>query len=157
MMEVIETMELVLANSEQVEELSRISKAAFDTDIEVGAHEIGGPPDYDSVQWHRSMQKSGNLYTLLNNKEVIGGALLFRDQKDSTVLYVGRIFVAPQYHRRGYGIELMELVEKKFSDVCCIRLDTPIWNVRTNSFYKKCGFREKRRDKESVYYEKVWK
>lgn len=148
-------MELVLANKEQIKELVAISKAAFDTDIEVGADEIGGPPDYDSIQWHIRMQKSGNLYALLNNGEVIGGALLFRDRKEQSVLYVGRIFVAPQYHRRGYGMELMKLVEHVFPDVCCIRLDTPVWNIRTNSFYIKCGFEEKYRDSESVYYEKM--
>ncbi len=35
-----------------------------------------------------------------------------------------------------------------------IKLDTPIWNERTNRFYKKCGYTEIGRDGESVYYEK---
>ena len=30
----------------------------------------------------------------------------------------------------------------------------PIWNERTNRFYKKCGYTEIGRDDESVYYEK---
>ena len=33
-------------------------------------------------------------------------------------------------------------------------LDTPIWNVRTNAFYRKLGYTEVRRDNEFVYYEK---
>jgi len=34
------------------------------------------------------------------------------------------------------------------------KLDTPIWNERTNQFYKKFGYTEIGRDNESVYYEK---
>lgn len=37
------------------------------------------------------------------------------------------------------------------------RLETPVWNIRTNSFYPKCGYKEMYRDKESVYYQKVLK
>ena len=50
----------------------------------------------------------------------------------------------------------MEEIEKKF-DAEKIKLDTPVWNVRTNRFYQKCGYTETGRDDESVYYEKVIK
>lgn len=33
-------------------------------------------------------------------------------------------------------------------------LDTPIWNVRTNRFYKKLGYLEYKRDDELIYYVK---
>lgn len=145
---------LVKAQKAQIEELARISKAAFDTDITVGAEETGGPPEYDSVKWHNQMQKTGNLYAFLENNELIGGAVLFKDRKEPQVLYVGRIFVDPQYHRQGYGIELMKQIELLFPDVQILRLETPVWNVRTHAFYNKCGFREMFRDKESVYFEK---
>ena len=100
------------------------------------------------------MQESGNLYVLLHNDSVIGGAILFSDMQNEKVLYVGRIFVSPQYHRQGYGIEMMRQIEEKFQEVQSIRLDTPIWNVRTNAFYRKCGYRETHRDNKFVYYEK---
>ena len=147
-------MELTLAKKEQIEIMTEISKAAFDTDIEVGAGKAGGPPDYDSVEWHRKMQESGNLYVLLHNDSVIGGAILFSDMQNEKVLYVGRICVSPQYHRQGYGIEMMRQIEEKFQEAQSIRLDTPIWNVRTNAFYQKCGYRETHRDNKFVYYEK---
>jgi len=57
---------LVKAQKAHIEELTRISKAAFDTDIAVGADEPGGPPEYDSVKWHEQMQKRGNLYAFLD-------------------------------------------------------------------------------------------
>lgn len=44
------------AEQNQIEKIVEISKAAFDTDIEVGASEVGGPPDYDSLKWHERIQ-----------------------------------------------------------------------------------------------------
>ena len=79
------------AKPEEVEDLVKISKAAFDTDIEGGSTSAGGPPDYDNVKWHLDMQKTGNLYTFLNGGKIIGGALLFPDKKEKGVIYVGRI------------------------------------------------------------------
>jgi ribosomal protein S18 acetylase RimI-like enzyme len=70
------------------------------------------------------------------------------------MLYIGRIFVDPIHHRKGYGISLMELVESYYPGVKKIVLDTPIWNVRTNAFYKKLGYSEVKRDEGFVYYQK---
>jgi ribosomal protein S18 acetylase RimI-like enzyme len=67
---------------------------------------------------------------------------------------VGRIFVDCIYHKKGYGIALMQLVETYYSSVKKIKLDTPLWNVRTNAFYKKLGYREVRRDEQFAYYQK---
>ena len=145
------------AQKEYIEELTAISKAAFDTDIEVGAEEIGGPPEYDSAEWHYRMQKHGNLFALLEDDVLVGGAVLFKDKKEPGILYIGRIFVTPQYHRRGYGIELMKQMELIFPDVNVFRLETPVWNKRTYAFYSKCGFCEMFCDKESVYFEKAVK
>ena len=47
-----------------------------------------------------------------------------------------------------------EAPESCFPDAYVIQLDTPIWNVRTNRFYRKCGYRQTGKDIESVYYEK---
>ncbi len=147
-------MEFRLAQKEEVEEIVKISKVAFDTDVCVGAIDAGGPPDYDSVKWHLDMQENGNLYVAINEGVLIGGALLFYDGKDKGILYVGRIFISPKYHKKGFGIQLMEMIEKMSPDLKVLRLDTPVWNVRTNTFYPKCGFKETSRDEESIYYEK---
>lgn len=139
--------------NEDINKLVNFSKRAFDSDITVGGTEIGGPPDYDSVSWHRQMREEGHLYTLQqDNGEVVGGAVLF-DNEDC--LFVGRIFVNPDFFHQGYGIVLMDNIEKTFPNVKCIKLDTPVWNIRTNNFYKKCGYIETGRDEESVYYEKA--
>ncbi len=145
---------LVKATNEHIEKLTALSKAAFDTDISVGAEQAGGPPEYDSEKWHHEMQKSGNLFSLFCDENLIGGAVLFTDRNSPAVLYVGRIFIDPLHHRQGYGMELMKQIELAFPEVKIFRLETPFWNRRTYAFYTKCGFIEKYRDAESVYFEK---
>ena len=91
------------------------------------------------------------LYKLTDNGLILGGAILFLD-KDK--LNIGRIFVSPENHRKGYGIYMMQEIEKMFPDVKEFTLDTPIWNVRTNSFYSKLGYKELRRNDEFIFYSK---
>ena len=145
-------MELRKTREEEVNILTKISKAAFHTDINVGGKENDGPLGYDSIKWHNKMQLEGHLYTYINdNNEIVGGAVLFEEERK---LYVGRIFINPIFFRKGLGKKLMKDIEKKFQGISKINLDTPVWNVRTNSFYIKCGYVEIRKDNESVYYEK---
>lgn len=133
-----------------IKELTAISIKAFDSDIEVGGKEAGGPPDYDSENWHREMMEQDHLYTFLNGDGIIvGGAVLFVEEE----LFIGRIFIDPGYFRQGYGMKLMTEIEGLFASKT-IKLDTPTWNERTNRFYRKCGYTEIGRDDESVFYEK---
>ena len=146
-------MKLVQAEQKQIERIVDISKAAFDSDIVVGASSVERPPEYDSVAWHEQMLNERHLFQVEKDGEIVGGALLFLIE-DGKMLYIGRIFVDPIHHRKGYGISLMELVESYYPSVKKIVLDTPIWNVRTNAFYKKLGYSEVKRDEEFVYYQK---
>ena len=80
---------------------------------------------------------------------IVGGAILF---VNGLQLNIGRIFVDPEYFRKGYGIFMMQEIERIFSDVKQIFLDTPVWNVRTNAFYQKLGYIENKKDEEFIYY-----
>ena len=147
-------MDMILrkSNEDEIEIIVEISKKSFDTDILVGGKENDGPPQYDDINWHKQMLEEGHLYTYMQkNGEIIGGAILFEGEKE---LYVGRIFINPQHFGQGYGIQLMRDIECCFPDVYVIQLDTPIWNIRTNRFYRKCGYKQTGKDVESVYYEK---
>ena len=146
-------MKLENAELKHIERIVAISKAAFDSDSTVGVSEDGGPPDYDSVLWHIQMKKEGHLLQAVIEEEIVGGAILFLD-KDSETLYIGRIFIDPAHHRKGYGLSLMKMVETYYSGIKKIKLDTPLWNVRTNAFYTKLGYREVKRDEEFAYYQK---
>jgi hypothetical protein len=48
----------------------------------------------------------------------------------------------------------MKMVEAYYPGIKKIKLDTPLWNVRTNAFYTKLGYCEAKRDEEFAYYQK---
>ena len=95
------------------------------------------------------MKNEGHLLQAVIAGEIVGGAILFVD-KDGETLYIGRIFIDPVHYRKGYGLTLMKLVETFYPGNKRIKLDTPLWNVRTNAFYTKLGYCEVKRDKEFV-------
>ena len=144
--------ELVKAGTSDALVINSISKRSFDSDVEIGAPRKGGPPGYMSVQFHTKMAKLNHLYKLSVDGLIIGAAILFID---GDKLNIGRIFISPDYHRKGYGIYMMQEIEKMFPAVKEIYLDTPVWNIRTNSFYPKQGYIEYKRDSEFVYYTKT--
>ena len=146
-------MKLERAEKTQLEKIVAISKRAFETDIEVGGSVGDYPPEYDSIIWHEQMLNKGHLFQAVVDDEVIGGAILFLSENKES-LYVGRIFVDSLHHKKGYGISLMKMVETYYSGIKKIKLDTPLWNVRTNAFYTKLGYREVKRDEEFAYYQK---
>ena len=145
------SLQFLKAGTADAVSLMCISKKAFDSDVEVGGSSVGGPPGYNSLSFHTKMARMNCLYKLVDDYKIVGGALLFlKDDK----LNVGRIFVAPEYFRKGYGIFMMQQIEAMFPEVKLFTLDTPIWNVRTNAFYQKLGYVEIRRDGDFIYYEK---
>ncbi len=145
------SLQLTKAGTSDAPVLTAISKHAFDSDAGVRAPSAGGPPGYMSLKYHMKMARSGHLFKLAENGLIIGGAILF---PDGDTLNIGRIFVNPDYHRKGYGIRMMQEIEAMFPDTRTFTLDTPAWNIRTNSFYLKLGYREVRRNEEFVYYSK---
>ena len=146
-------MKLENAESKHIERIVAISKAAFDSDIHVGASEADRPPDYDSVPWHIQMKNEGHLLQVVTDREIVGGAILFVD-KDGETLYIGRILIDQVHYRKGYGLSLMKMVETFYPGIKKIKLDTPLWNVRTNAFYTKLVYCEVKRDKDFAYYQK---
>lgn len=144
-------MELTKARTKDALVINSISKRAFESDIVVGAPSMGGPPGYMSVDFHIKMAKGNHLYKLSVDGLIAGGAILFENGRQ---LNIGRIFVAPEYFRKGYGIFIMQEIERIFSDVKEMVLETPVWNVRTNAFYQKLGYSEYKKDDAFVYYMK---
>lgn len=145
------SLQFVKASTSDALTLTGISKRSFDSDALIGGPLSGGPPGYMSVPFHTKMARQGHLYKLTEEGLIVGGAILFLE---NDVLNVGRIFVAPEHFRKGYGIFMMQEVENMFPKVKEFTLDTPAWNIRTNSFYSKLGYKEMKRDKEFVFYSK---
>ena len=146
---------LLQPRKEQIPLIVKMSKESFDSDIEIGATEAGGPPEYDSIEWHEKMAEEGHLFAAFKNDIIIGCAILFQDTGNLDKMCIGRIFIDPKLFRKGYGIELMKCIEEMNPTVKIFYLDTPIWNQRTNNFYKKIGYTEVKRDDEFIYYQKI--
>ena len=145
------SLQFLKAGTADAVSLMCISKKAFDSDVEVGASSVGGPPGYATLSFHTKMARMNCLYKLVDDYKIVGGAILFLKDNE---LNIGRIFVDPEYFRKGYGIFMMQQIEESFAEVKVFTLDTPIWNIRTNAFYQKLGYVEVRRDGDFVYYEK---
>lgn len=146
-------MKLEKAKKQNIEKIVSISKRAFETDVEVGGVTGDGPPDYDSISWHEQMRKEGHLYQATVENTIVGGAVLFLSE-DEEKLYIGRIFIDRMHQKKGYGLCLMELIENLYPNVKEINLDTPCWNVRTNSFYQKLNYKELKQEDDFVFYQK---
>lgn len=144
-------LELLQASTSDALTITGISRRSFHSDVEIGSKEKTGPPGYMSVPFHTKMARSNHLFKLVDNGLIIGGAILFLDKEK---LNIGRIFIGPENHRKGYGIFLMQAIEALYPSVKEFTLDTPIWNIRTNSFYTKIGYTEVKRDNDFIYYSK---
>lgn len=146
-------LKLELSDISDASKLALISTNAFNSDIYMtGVND--GPPDYNDVSWHEKMIKDKRIYNIICNDEMIGGAIIFYNETRPDTLYLGRIFIDPFYHRLGLGEKAMKLIEAKYKDVLLFKLDTPIWNTRTNNLYDKLGYTLVRSEDDTNYYEK---
>ena len=64
------SLQFVKASTSDALTLNRISKRAFDSDVQVGAPSAGGPPGYMSVSYHTKMARTNAFYTKLGYVEV---------------------------------------------------------------------------------------
>lgn len=146
-------MYIVKAEPDSIDRIVDMSVRAFRTDVNVGGEEGDYPPEFDSVEWHKQMAREGHLYQAMIGKDLVGAAIVFPDETKARV-YIGRIFIDSVYHGKGYGMRLMECIEKNFPFAAEFDLDTPSWNKRTNAFYKKSGYRVMKVEDGFVFYQK---
>ena len=149
-------MHIVIAEENQIKTIVDMSVRAFETDVNVGGAKGDCPPEYDSVEWHKQMAQEGHLYQAMIGNDIVGAAIVFPDETENSV-YIGRIFIDSIYHRKGYGIQLMECIEKNYPSATEFNLDTPRWNVRTNAFYEKLGYQIIKEEDGFVFYRKTRK
>ncbi len=124
------------------EVLADISKRAFDSDVEVGAPGKGGPPGYDSVEYHRkSIQETFFDYLkILYDGKIVGGTSVYKMTEHHYEIF--NVFIDPDYHRRGIGTQSFELIKARYPQAKKWTLDTPEWNTRTKEYYEHLGFRQ---------------
>jgi GNAT superfamily N-acetyltransferase len=129
---------VVEAVEEDAETFAQISKRAFDTDVDVGAPGPGGPPGYDSPEFHIRIREFLDCYKILLDGATVGGVFVGKVNEEHLVLE--RIFVDPDLHKRGIATRATELVWELYPEARLWTLGTPEWNVRTKRFYEKLEF-----------------
>jgi RimJ/RimL family protein N-acetyltransferase len=135
--------------------LTEISKKAFHTDHLVGCDKKeGGPPGYDSKQFHMRMMKiSKAFYKIVYMDTIIGGFWIM--DKGNGHYYFARIFLDPVYHKKGIGLQSFEWLFNKYPDATKWTLETPPWNIRTRAFYTKLGFQIIKETDDDVFFERT--
>ncbi len=129
-----------IANTFDAKNLTEISIDAFNTDfIVAGRKTKGGPPGYDSTEFHEQMiDESSKFYKILLDGAIIGGFWFNKESLEKAYLY--RIFVDSKFHHTGIGLQVFEFLFQNFPCIEQWSLKVPIWNTRTPKFYIKLGF-----------------
>jgi ribosomal protein S18 acetylase RimI-like enzyme len=144
-----------LVQNNDIEELVKVSIRSFHSDYLVGApSKNGGPPGYDSIQFHNKiLEKAEAFYKINENEKIIGGFWIFC--KGNNHIELSRVFIDPDYQRQGIGLRVFDYLFSKYPNVQKWSLDTPKWNKRTFNFYTKLGFLVEREDNFFYYFAKT--
>ena len=78
-------MYIVKAEENQVEKIVEMSIRAFETDVNVGGTKGDCPPGFDSVEWHKQMAREVHLYQAMIEKDLVGAAIIFPDEKKQRI------------------------------------------------------------------------
>jgi ribosomal protein S18 acetylase RimI-like enzyme len=99
--------------------------------------EIGGPPQYDSVEFMRQQIQQDECYTMVDAGQIVGGMVVFNMGQGH--VHIDRIFIHPEHQNRGIGTQAMQFLEQTYAATRWT-LDTPTWAVRNQHFYEKLGY-----------------
>ena len=96
---------------------------------------------------------SKSFYKIIFKDIIIGGFWFF--DKGGSHYHGGRIFIDPECHQKGIGVESANFIFRTYRHIKKWSLETPPWNVRTISFYKKLGFKTIKKTEHDVFFEKT--
>ena len=105
-------------------------------------------------RWHATellteqVQNPETYFAIARDGGAVVGVLTARKQDDAVV--VARLYVRPQYQRRGIGRQLLESSYRAFVDARRVRLNVEAANWKGVAFYAKEGFRETARTSEDA-------
>lgn len=105
-------------------------------------------------QWHarelltEQLQNPEIYFAVARKGGVVVGLITARKQDD--VIVVNRLYVRPQYQRRGIGRQLLESSYRTFHGARSVRLTVEAENRKGVAFYAKQGFRETARSSEEL-------
>lgn len=122
-----------------LQQLNWIYNAAFESNPcpDNLIEEDGDGPDLTPEMALESSEKT--VLSFFEGDSLIGGAVL--DISNTTVNLLDRLFIAPEYHGKGYGYRAWREIEKYYTTAPGWKLRTPTYLIGNACFYiNKCGF-----------------
>ncbi len=138
---------------EDAEAITEIKIKAFNKEINTYLGRNGGPPGYDKVESENYIIANFIAYKIVLDNKIIGG--LFLIPIEETKMRFEDFVIDPIYQGKGYGYQVMELIEKIHSDIIEWQLSTPVFSVGNQHLYTKIGYEEISRDDEEIQYVKI--
>ena len=146
-------LKIVRASIADADIITRIKISAYNKEINTFLGRNGGPPGYDKVESEINIIKKYIAYKITLDNQIIGAFLLVTISR--TIMRFEDFVIKPFYQNKGFGYHVMEIVERKYSDILVWKLSTPIFSIGNQHLYKKFGFVEVSRDEEEIEYVKV--
>ncbi|WP_226683151.1 GNAT family N-acetyltransferase [Sutcliffiella horikoshii] len=149
---------LLKAKLEDAEQLTSLMKKTFDEEARtwlgrVDSHIVDyniQPPGYDSLHTTRYMIEEHTYYKIMEDGQLVGGIIL--TFTGSRFGRVDRIFIAPLYQGRGFGSEVIRLVETAHPTVTTWELETSPRQKGNLHFYEKMGYKRTFETEDEVCY-----
>jgi len=124
---------------EDAESLSKIQSKVFQKDLELYKNVENCPANEKRESIERKILSHNCYYhTIYLDKKIIGGFDV-RIKQDETYL-LHRIYICDEEQNKGYGKQVMKMMEEKFCQAKIWILDTPHLNTRNQHFYESIGY-----------------
>lgn len=96
----------------------------------------------------QQIENPGIYFPLAKDGDELAGLSTAHMREDTIAMF--RLYVAPRHQRKGIGALLLENVIAHFQGAKQIHLYVEAMNPKGQSFYKKQGFRELKREEEKI-------
>lgn len=141
---------------------AEVEDASLLTDIKVRAleNEIHmhygkrrrGISAYSVIEAEIMLMKRYQVYKILEDNKIIGG--FFLDNFAKQKMRVEDFAIEPAYQGKGYGLQVLQQVEKAHPDIKEWSLSTLAFSTGNQHMYEKAGYEEIERSEEEVWYRK---
>lgn len=96
------------------------------------------PEDMVNAKWHISMMENSIYYKILDDNTIVGGVNIFKNEIGEC--YLCSLFIDKALQNKGYGAEVINILEALNCDATRWRLETPSMSTQNHHFYEKCGY-----------------
>ena len=149
---------VLFVQSGDLEELLALQKLAYEREGQI--HSTSRIPPLMQTREELREEFTGNrrpmiFLKMVQDRQIVGSV---RAWENEDTAYIGRLFVHPQYQKRGYGRKLLQAIETCYNEHR-FELFTGANSVDNITFYQRCGYHITRRtgpeeQPELIYFEK---